>query len=75
MVILTVENYLNARVHVITVKNEELFWVKMHDVQNKLGVKRISDILGKEIRGIYENKNPTSEPKKKYIKSCQKINK
>ena len=32
MVIITVENYLNARVHTITVKDKKLFWVKMVDV-------------------------------------------
>ena len=39
----------------------------MNDVKNNLGVKNILDILGKEIRGIYEDKNPTSEQKKIYI--------
>ena len=36
MVVITVEAYKNAQVHTITVKNEELFWVKMIDVQNGL---------------------------------------
>ena len=38
MVVITVENYLNARVHTITVKNKELFWVKIKDVQDGLCV-------------------------------------
>ena len=29
MVIITVEDYTNARVHTITVGNRELFWVRM----------------------------------------------
>ena len=39
MVVITVENYLNAGVHIITVENEELFWVKMDDVKRGLGIK------------------------------------
>ena len=39
MVVITVESYKNAEVHTIKVKNKELFWVKMIDVQNGLGIK------------------------------------
>ena len=39
MVVITVENYLNARVHTITRGNRKLFWVKMCDVQDGLGLK------------------------------------
>ena len=56
MVAITVENYLNARVHAITVGNRKLFWVKMRDVQDGLGLKNISDLASKEIQGIYETK-------------------
>ena len=47
MVVITVEAYSNAQVHAITVKNKELFWVKMKDVQDGLVVKCISDLLKK----------------------------
>ena len=47
----------------------------MNDVQNGLGVRRISAIIKKEIRGIIEHRNPTREQKKKIIKSGQEINK
>ena len=56
MVVITVENYSSARVHTITVKNKELFWVKMIDVQNGLSVKSISDLLTKEMQGESETK-------------------
>ena len=49
MVVITFESYKNAQVHTITVKNKELFWIKMKDVQDGLGVKNISDLLRKEI--------------------------
>ena len=47
MVFITADNYTDAGVHNITVKNEKLFWVKMIDVQNGLGLKNISDLLRK----------------------------
>ena len=47
MVVITVEAYSNAQVHTITVKNKELFWVKMKDVQDGFVVKCISDLLRK----------------------------
>ena len=42
MAVITVEAYQNARVHTITVKNKDLFWVKMKDVQDRLGIKNIT---------------------------------
>ena len=66
-------NYADSRVHTITVKNEELFWVKMIDVQNGLGLKNISDLLRKEMYGIFETKNITKEQKKRiYIRTKKK---
>ena len=75
MVAITVENYLNARVHAITVGNRKLFWVKMHDVQDDLGLKNISDLVSKKVQGIYETKYPTEKQNKKYKKSEAKIDK
>ena len=49
MVVMTVENYQNARVHTVRVKIKDLFRVKMKDVQDGLGVKSISDLLTKEM--------------------------
>ena len=47
IVVITVENYSNAEVHTITIKNKELFWVKMIDVQNGYGIKNVHDLLRK----------------------------
>ena len=40
MVLITVENYSNTKVHTITVKNKKLFWVKIVAVW--LGIKKYS---------------------------------
>ena len=53
MVIITAEAYENAEVHTIKVNNKELFWLKMADVQDGLGIKNISDLVRKEIFGKY----------------------
>ena len=45
--------------------NRRLFWVRMHDVQGGLGVKNISDLVRKEIHGIFETKNSTKDQIKK----------
>ena len=38
----------------------------MNDVQNRLGVKNMSDLVRKGIFGIFETKNPTKDEVKKY---------
>ena len=61
MVDISAENYKNAVVHTITVGNRKLFYLRMIDLQNGLGVKNKSDLIIKEIHGIYATKNPTKE--------------
>ena len=65
MVVTTVEAYQNARVHTITVKNKNIFWVKIVDVQNGLGLKCMRGLTRREICGIYEAENLTKEQKRK----------
>ena len=74
MVVIIAEAYKNAQVHTITV-GEKLFWVKMKDVQDGSGIKNISDILGKELRGMFATNSPTEQQKKKYIRSEHQITK
>ena len=38
----------------------------MHDVQDGLGIKNISDLVRKEIHGIFETKDPTKDLIRKY---------
>ena len=59
MVDISVKNYTDAKVCTIKIGKKKLFWVKMNDFQNGLGVKNTSDVVRKEIHGIFETKNPT----------------
>ena len=72
---MTVESYKNAEVHTITVKNKELFSVKMTDVQNGLGIKNTSDLVRRKICGIFEKDDLTENEKNKYIRSEYEISK
>ena len=38
----------------------------MYDVQEGIGVKNMSDLVRKEIRGIFRSKNPIKDQIKKY---------
>ena len=69
MVVITAEAYQNARVHTITVKKKDFFWVKMKDIQERLAIKNISDLLRKEICGRFGTKDLTGKQKMKYIRS------
>ena len=75
MVVFTVQNYADAKVHTIRVGNRELFWVKMIDVENGLGIKNVSDLVRKDIQGIYETKGFTKKQKNIYIRTKQEISK
>ena len=49
------------------VKNYQTIWASMKNVQDGLGVKNMSNLILKEIYGIYETKNLTKEQ----IKKCK----
>ena len=48
--------------------NKSVLWIKMHHIQDKLGVKNMSDLTIKAIKCIYETKTPTKEQFKKHKK-------
>ena len=75
MVIVTFQNYTDAKVCTITVGNRELFWVKRIDIQNNLSIRNISDLVRKNIQGIFETKNPTKKQIRKYKRSQKDISK
>ena len=75
MVIITVKNCLNARVHIVTVGNRKLFWIKMIHIQNGLGLKNMSDLVRKEIHDTFNTNNPKKEQVKKYKRSLQELTK
>ena len=67
------QNNTDAKVRTITVENRKLFWVKIIDVQNGLGIKNISDLVRKEICSIFETKNPAKKKIKKYKRTQKEI--
>ena len=48
-------------------KNKTVLWIKIHDIRDKLGVKNMSDLSIRAIKGIYEVKSSTNEQ----IKRCK----
>ena len=75
MAVITVESYKNAKVNTITVKNKELFWVKVIDVLDGLGLNNMSDLVRREMCDIFETKDLTEKQNQKYIKSEHQITK
>ena len=54
MVDISIEKYTNKST--IKVNNKKLFWVRMSDVQEEIGVKNMSDLVRKVIWGIFRTK-------------------
>ena len=51
MNLISAEGYKKANVNFLRIKKE--LWVRIKDVGDRLGVKNISDLVLKEIYGIY----------------------
>ena len=75
MLKISFENYGNAKVYTITIINKELFCVRMNNVLKGLGIKNISDLVRKEIHGIFGTKIPTNEQIRKYKRSEKELDK
>ena len=56
MYFISTKRYQNAIVHCLRIRKTDKTWVSMKDFGAGLGVKSISDLVLKEIYGIYENK-------------------
>ena len=65
MLKVSVKEFTDAKVLTITIGNM-IIWVKICDVQKRLGIENICDLLRKEIWGIHETENPTKEQIRKY---------
>ena len=70
---ITVEAYQNAQVHTITAQNKEFFEVKMKDVQDKLGIKNITQHVKDELRSKFETNKLAKEKKQQYLRSEYQI--
>ena len=57
MYLISAEGYKNAGVHILRVRKTGKIWASMKNVQDVLGVKNMSDVILKEIYGIYETKD------------------
>ena len=66
MSLISAQGYKNANVHCLKIRKTDELWVCMKDVAVGLGVKSISDLVLKEIRGIYQRKELTKEETKCY---------
>ena len=66
MNLISTEGYKNANVHCLKIRKTDELWVGMKDVGVGLGVKSISDLVLREIGGIYEKKELTEEETKCY---------
>ena len=66
MYLISAERYKNACVHVLRIRKTGKIWVSMKNVHNVLGVKNMSDLVLKEIYGIYKTKNLTNKQIQKY---------
>ena len=75
MVFITAEDYKNAVVHTITVKNRDYFWVKMKDVENGLGIKWLRGMVENKICAIYEIKSLAKKQRRKYKRTASEISK
>ena len=59
---ISAETSKNNSINTIIVNNEEnkpVIWLKMHDMQDEVGVKNMSDLTIKEIKGIFNSRNST----------------
>ena len=61
MDLISAKGYENACVNFLKIRKTGKLWISIKDVGDGLGVKNISDLVLKEIYGIYEKKELTKE--------------
>ena len=71
MSLISAKGYENAAVNHLIIKKTGKLWVRMKDVGDGLAVENISDLVLKEIYGIYEKKKLTKEEMKNIITHCK----
>ena len=75
MYLISPEKYKNSKVDFLTIKTTSEIWVSMKDVARCMGVKNISDLVLKEICGIYGTKNPVKKQVNEYKMTKREIDK
>ena len=73
MVVITAQKCREANIDVFTIQNSDLFWMKMIDVQRGLGLKNISSLVIRKIKGIFNTKKPTLNQIKQYKMSLANL--
>ena len=58
MYLISAEGYKNAGVHILILRKTGEIWASMTNVYISLGDKNISDLILKEIFGIYKTRKP-----------------
>ena len=66
MFLISGQGYTNAKVHRLKIRKNGELWISIKDIGDGLGVKNISDLVLKEIYGIYEKRKLTKEETKNY---------
>ena len=61
MNLISAQGYTNAKVHFLKIRKPAELWISIKDIGDGLGVKNISDLVLKEIYGIYEKKKQTNK--------------
>ena len=56
MNLISAKGYKNANGHCLKIRKTDELWISMKDLGDGLGVKNISDLVLKEIYGIYGEK-------------------
>ena len=64
MNLISAKGYKNANFNCLKIRETDELWISIKDVGNGLVVKNISDLLLKEIYGIYGKKKLTKEETK-----------
>ena len=63
MFLISAQGYTNANDNILKIRKTDEIWVSMKDVGEGLGITNISDLVLKEICGIYEKRKLTKEIK------------
>ena len=59
MNLISAKEYKNAKIHSLEIRKTGELWINIKDIGDGLGVKNISDLVSKEIYGIYEKRKLT----------------
>ena len=73
MYLISDQGYVNASVNILKIRKTDEIWISRKDIGDGLGVKNISDLVLKEIYGIYEKRKLTKEEIKNYKMTQREI--